>query len=97
MIIAGGDIKVNRGLNMECLGMVSRTERKITLGGEDTTEDQLLTEFQALLGIAPNDSNLDNPNSRFREIFGVRDGSFEVGGDDGSNFVVNEIKEWSRN
>ena len=97
MIIAGGDIKVNRGLNMECLGMVSRTERKITLGGEDTTEDQLLTEFQALLGIAPNDSDLDNPNSRFREIFGVRDGSFEVGGDDGSNFVVNEIKEWSRN
>jgi hypothetical protein len=97
MIIAGGDIKINRGLNMECLGMVSRTERKITLGGEDTTEDQLLTEFQALLGIAPNDSNLDNPNSRFREIFGVRDGSFEVGGDDGSNFVVNEIKEWSRN
>ena len=98
MIIAGGNITINSGLNMECLGMVSRTE-KITPadGGTPTTEDQLMSEFKALLGIAPNEANLDNPNSRFREIFGVRDSSFEVGGDDGSNFVVNELTEWSRN
>ena len=98
MIIAGGNITINSGLDMECLGMVSRTE-KITPadGSTPTTEDQLMSEFKALLGIAPNDSNLDNPNSRFREIFGVRDSSFEVGGDDGSNFVVNELTEWSRN
>ena len=98
MIIAGGNITINSGLNMECLGMVSRTE-KITPadGSTPTTEDQMISEFRALLGIAPNESNLDNPNSRFREIFGVRDSSFEVGGDDGSNFVVNELTEWSRN
>ena len=97
MIIAGGDIKVYKDLDMECLGMVSRTEKIVDVEGNETTEDQLISEFQALLGIAPNDSNLDNPNSRFREIFGVRDGSFEVGGDDGSNFVVNELIGWSRN
>ena len=97
MIIAGGDIKINSGLNMECLGMVSRTEKKIDSEGEETTQTQLLSEFKALLGIAPNDTNIDNPNSRLREIFGVRDSSFEVGGEDGSNFVVIEVDEWARN
>ena len=100
MIIAGGDIKVNKGLNMECLGMVSRKEKVTDAEGNVISEDddeKLISEFKALLSIAPNDANIDNPNSRFREIFGVRDGSFNVGGGNGSNFVVNELIEWSRN
>jgi hypothetical protein len=97
MIIAGGNIKINSGLNMECLGMVSRTQKITDAAGNETTEDQVISEFQALLGIAPNDADLSNANSRFREIFGVRDNSFEVGGDDGSNLVVNELTGWARN
>lgn len=98
LIIAGGNIKIDSNLNMECLGNVKRTQKITDADGhESEPEEQELSEFQALLGIAPNDLDLSNPNSRLREIFGVRDSSYEVGDGDGSNLVVNELVGWSRN
>ncbi len=84
LIIAGGEVNLPANLNMECLGMITRTP--IVAGVKQAAETS--TEFKYLLGVVVDDSKKDNPNTRLRTIFGVADTSGQGGSSDGSDFVT---------
>ncbi len=94
MIIAGGTITVAEGLNMECLGMVTRTP-------SNTNEPETISEFQALLGITSGvkeDSPLEpkHANNRLEAVFNVFNNSGSSGGK-GNEFVSLNIEEFNIN
>jgi len=89
MIIAGGEVLINpgtAGLNMECLGDIYRTATKTKNGSVTPGTRDKVSEFDALLAAAPNDSDIDNANTRLRRIFNVADTSLHTDGD-GNGFI----------
>ena len=92
MIIAGGDIKIDDGLNMECMGMLT-----YDIDGQHYE----CTEFHALLyNVVTGDSAelaTQDSNTRLRTIFNVADNSTEAGGSKDGEFVTIESNEWKVN
>ncbi len=97
LIIAGGNINLATGLNMECLGMIQRTRKVNGVEEEETVSTpRTLSEFRALLNVVLDDT-VDSANTRLRSIFGVADSSTTGNlGEDG-DFVSVETVEWKRN
>ena len=98
MIIAGGDVNLANGINMECLGMLSYVQK--VAGVAQPQVDT--TEFQALLGVRVFDTTdysekTDTGNYRLRQIFGVADTSATGGSGNGDDFVSILTSEWKRN
>lgn len=98
MVIAGGDINLASGINMECLGMLSYVP---SVAG--TAQPQVdTTEFQALLGVRVLDNTdysekTDTGNYKLRQIFGVADTSTNGGSGNGDDFVSILTSDWKRN
>ena len=92
IIIAGGNVTLPKYMNMECLGMLKYNS---IVGSTSTPVDT--TEFKALLSVAIDDSVTTSGNSILRSIFGLRNNSTHVGGDNDGELIKVITDGWSRN
>ena len=92
IIIAGGNVTLPANMNMECLVMLKYNS---IVGGTSTPVDT--TEFKALLSVVYDDSITTNGNSVLRSIFGLRNNSTHIGGDNDGELIKVITDGWSRN
>ena len=104
LIITEGDVIIPNGVNITCLGMVSRQETHTFQGVGTTKEIERISEFGGLLGITYFDEIAEDKATEtqkatiyLRRIFGELGKKIKGGSGNGDDFVTINTINWKRN